>query len=116
RLARTLHRRGFKVIYYISPQLWAWRSHRVRNIRRDVDLLISILPFEKDWYAKRGVTHVEYAGHPLAGEVRITYSREEFCRRNDLDASRPIVALLPGSRHKELVRILPPMLGAAAAI
>jgi lipid-A-disaccharide synthase len=116
RLARSLHRRGIKIVYYISPQLWAWRSYRVRNIRRDVDLLISILPFEKDWYAKRGVTHIEYAGHPLTGQVKPGYDREEFCRRHDLDAARPIVALLPGSRHKEVIRILRPMLGAAAAI
>ncbi len=116
RLARALHRRGLKVIYYISPQLWAWRSYRARNIRRDVDLLVSILPFEKDWFARRGMTHVEYVGHPLAGEVRARYGREEFCGRNNLDRSRPIVALLPGSRHKELVRILPPMLAAASVI
>jgi lipid-A-disaccharide synthase len=116
RLARWLRRRGFRVIYYISPQLWAWRSYRVHNIERDVDLLLSILPFEKDWYAARGITHVEYVGHPLTGEVRVQSDRAEFCRRHNLDPSRPIVALLPGSRHKELVRILPPMLDAAAVI
>ena len=116
RLARWLHRRGVPVIYYISPQLWAWRSYRARNVRRDVDLLLSILPFEKDWYAARGMTHVEYVGHPLVGEVSPSYDRKEFCRRNDLDPSQPIVALLPGSRHKELLRILPPMLDAAAII
>lgn len=114
RLARWLHRRGFPVIYYISPQLWAWRSHRARNVSRDVDLLLSILPFEKEWYAARGVEHVEYVGHPLSGEVRARYGLEEFCRRNDLDPSRPLVALLPGSRHKEMARILPPMLDAAS--
>src|SRR6266498_40191 len=113
RLATWLHRRGVPVIYYISPQLWAWRSYRVRSVQRDVDLLLSILPFEKDWYAARGMTQVEYVGHPLSGEVYPRYDREEFCRRNSLDASRPIVTLLPGSRHKELVRILPPMLDAA---
>src|SRR6266446_3115603 len=107
RLARWLHRRGVPVIYYVSPQLWAWRSYRARNVRRDVDLLLSILPFEKDWYAARGMTHVEFVGHPLVGEVSPSYDREEFCLRHNLDASRPIVALLPGSRHKELVRILP---------
>ena len=116
RLARALHGRGLRVIYYISPQLWAWRSYRVRNIRRDVDLLLSILPFEPEWYGARGVTHVEFVGHPLTGEVRPMYGRAEFCRRNDLDPSRAIVALLPGSRHKELERILPPMLDAAAQI
>ena len=116
RMARSLHRRGLRIIYYISPQFWAWREYRVRSIGRDVDLLLSILPFEKDWFAARGVSQVEYVGHPLAGEVRARYDRAEFCRRNGLDSSRPIVALLPGSRHKEVVRILPPMLGAASAI
>ena len=116
RLAKALHRRGIRIIYYISPQVWAWRSYRARHIRRDVDLLLSILPFEAKWFARRGMTHVEYVGHPLSGEVRTRYGREEFCRLNDLDPSRPIIALLPGSRHKELVRILPPMLDAAELI
>ncbi len=116
RLARALHRRGLRVIYYISPQLWAWRSYRVRSIRRDVDLLLAILPFEPGWYEGRGVSHVRFVGHPLAGQVRPRYGREEFCRRHDLDASRPLVALLPGSRRKELERILPPMLDAAKLV
>ena len=114
RLARWLHRRGIPVIYYISPQLWAWRSYRVRNIQRDVDLLLSILPFEKDWYMARGVSHVEYVGHPLTGEVRAEVERNDFLRRNDLNPSKRLVALLPGSRHKEILRILPPMLEAVA--
>jgi lipid-A-disaccharide synthase len=116
KLARTLHRRGLKVIYYISPQLWAWRSYRARNIRRDVDLLLSILPFEKDWYADRGIDHVEFVGHPLAGEVHVAHDRTEFCRKAKLDPRLPIISLLPGSRRKEVERILPPMLEAAALI
>jgi lipid-A-disaccharide synthase len=116
RLAHWLHRRRFRVVYYISPQLWAWRSYRVHSVRRNVDLLLSILPFEKDWYAARGMTQVEYVGHPLAGEVRATCDREEFRRRHNLDPSKPIIALLPGSRHKELIRVLPPMLDAAGRI
>jgi lipid-A-disaccharide synthase len=116
RLARALHKRGQRVIYYISPQLWAWRSYRVRNIRRDVDLLLAILPFEPEWYTRRGIEHVEFVGHPLAGEVRPRYDRQEFCKRHKLDQTRPIISLLPGSRHKELERILPPMLDAAALI
>jgi lipid-A-disaccharide synthase len=112
RLASSLHRRGLKVIYYISPQLWAWRPRRVNQIKRDVDLLLSILPFEVDWYKQHDVDHVEFVGHPLSGEVKPRYGREEFCRRNHLDPSRPIVSFLPGSRHKELHRILPPMLDA----
>jgi len=116
KLARALHRRGLKVIYYISPQLWAWRSHRARNIQRDVDLLLSILPFEQDWYADRGIDHVEFVGHPLAGEVKARYGRAEFCRQTKLDPNLPIISLLPGSRRKEVERILPPMLEAAALI
>ncbi len=116
KLARTLHRRGLKVIYYISPQLWAWRSYRARSIQRDVDLLLSILPFEKEWYAERGVDHVEFVGHPLAGEVKAGCDRAEFCRQTKLDPALPVISLLPGSRRKEVERILPPMLEAAALI
>jgi lipid-A-disaccharide synthase len=116
KLARALHRRGLKVIYYISPQLWAWRSYRARTIQRDIDLLISILPFEQDWYADRGIDQVEYVGHPLAGEVRARFDRAEFCRQTKLDPKLPIVSLLPGSRRKEVERILPSMLEAAALI
>jgi lipid-A-disaccharide synthase len=116
RLARALHRRGLRVIYYISPQLWAWRSYRVRSLRRDVDLLLAILPFEPEWYKKRGFKQVKFVGHPLAGEVRAQSTREEFCARHQLDAKRPLVAWLPGSRHKELERILPPMLDAISLL
>lgn len=116
RLARALHRRGLRLIYYISPQVWAWRSYRVRNLRRDVDLLLSILPFEKDWFAARGMNEVEFVGHPLAREVHARYDRAEFCRRTKLDPKLPIITLLPGSRRLEVERILPPMLEAAALI
>lgn len=116
RLATSLRRQGRKIIYYISPQLWAWRPRRVNNVKRDIDLLLSILPFEAEWYKERGVDHVEYVGHPLSGEVKANLSREEFCQQHKLDSSRPIISLLPGSRHKELVRILPPMLDAVEVI
>ena len=116
RLAKWLHRHSIRVIYYVSPQLWAWRSYRARNMRHDVDLLLSILPFEKDWYAARGITHVEYVGHPLAGELHADLEREEFCRLYDLDSAQPIISFLPGSRRQELARILPAMLNAAQII
>jgi lipid-A-disaccharide synthase len=116
KLARALHRRGLKVIYYISPQLWAWRSYRTHSIRRDVDLLLSILPFEPAWYADHGIADVEFVGHPLAGEVQSRCDRAEFCRQTKLDPRLPIISLLPGSRRKEVERILPPMLEAAALI
>jgi lipid-A-disaccharide synthase len=116
RLAKALHRSGLRIIYYISPQVWAWRSYRVRQLRRDVDLLLSILPFEKEWFAERDMHEVEFVGHPLAGEVHARFDRAEFCRRNKLDLKLPIISLLPGSRRKEIERILPPMLEAAALI
>ncbi len=116
KLAKALKKRGLKVIYYISPQLWAWRKYRIRTIHDCVDLLITILPFEKDWYAKRGVYNVEYVGSPLAKEVHADLSKDEFCGRHGLQADLPIISLLPGSRHKEIVRILPIMLEAAASM
>lgn len=114
KIARSLKKRGFKIVYYISPQLWAWRKYRIRTIKKYVDLLISILPFEKQWYAARGVDHVEYVGSPLAREVHADLSKEDFCRKHGLDPDRPIVSLLPGSRHKEIVNILPELLRTAA--
>jgi len=116
RLARALHRRGLKVIYYVSPQLWAWRAHRIRNMRRDVDLLLAILPFESAWYNARGLSHVRFVGHPLVGTVGTQTTRAEFCQRHNLTPEHPIIALLPGSRRKELTRNLPLMLDAAQLI
>jgi lipid-A-disaccharide synthase len=116
RLARAFHARGLRVIYFVSPQLWAWRGYRVRNIRRDVDLLLALLPFEPAWYRARGVSHVEFVGHPLATQVTRLNNRAEFCRRNNLDPARPVIALLPGSRRKELERILPTMLEATQLV
>lgn len=114
KLAKSLKKLGFTVIYYISPQLWAWRKYRIRTIRDHVDLLLTILPFEKDWYAKRGVHHVEYVGSPLAREVHANSSKQQFCSKYGLNPDKPIVSLLPGSRHKEIVRILPVMLETAS--
>jgi lipid-A-disaccharide synthase len=88
----------------------------VRAIRRDVDLLLALLPFEPAWYEARGFSRVEFVGHPLASEVRRLDNRAEFCRRHKLDPARPVLALLPGSRRKELARILPLMLEAARAV
>jgi lipid-A-disaccharide synthase len=112
RLARRLRRHRFKIIYYISPQVWAWRRYRVRALRRDVDRMLVILPFEEDFYRAEGVA-VEYVGHPLAEAVEVTASRDEFARRHGLDPSRPIIALMPGSRQKEIHYHLPVMLDAA---
>ncbi len=110
KLAKALKKRGFKVVYYISPQLWAWRKYRVRTIKKHVDLLLSILPFEKDWYAKQGIEHIEYVGSPLAREVHASMSREEFRSQHSFSNDTKLVALLPGSRRKEVTKILPAML------
>ncbi len=111
RLAKKLKRDGHRVFYYISPQVWAWRSYRVRQIKRDVEQMLVILPFEKEFYEQHGV-QVEYVGHPLLDSVHVTATRAEFCRQHKLDPARPIVALLPGSRRKEISYIWPPMLKA----
>lgn len=113
KLAKSLKKQGLKVIYYISPQLWAWRKYRVKTIEKYVDLLLTILPFEKDWYQKQGISHVEYVGNPTVREVNSKLSKGEFCEKHKLDESKPIIALLPGSRHKEIVRILPELIKAA---
>ena len=113
KLAKSLKKEGLKIIYYISPQLWAWRKYRVKTIAKYVDLLLAILPFEKEWYAGQGVSHVEYVGNPLAKEVYSKLSKAEFCSKFNLDENSPIIALLPGSRHKEISRILPVMLETA---
>ena len=112
KLAKSLKRSGFKIIYYISPQLWGWRKYRRRTIEKHVDLLLTILPFEKAWYADHGIENVEYVGSPLVNEVKPTWSREEFRTKHSINLDSKLVAILPGSRHKEITRILPPMLEA----
>ena len=114
KFARALKRKlNTKIIYYISPQIWAWRKYRVRTIRKYVDLLLTILPFEKDWYAKQGVENVEYVGNPLVGKVAFQNEKDAFCAKYGLDAEQPIIALLPGSRRTEIRHILPEMLKTA---
>jgi lipid-A-disaccharide synthase len=114
KLAKSLKKKNIKTVYYISPQIWAWRSYRLNGIKRDVDLLLTILPFEKDWYEKRGFSKVEYVGSPLAREIKAHQTKEEFCKKHKLDPLKRIVSLLPGSRHKEITRIFPPLLETAA--
>ena len=108
RLARACHERGFKVAYYISPQLWAWRKGRIHEIRRNVDEMIVIFPFEETLYREHGVS-VTYVGHPLLEQL-------ENVRKSDRELpgpSEPLrVALLPGSRRHEIETLLPPMLDA----
>ncbi|HEX8998489.1 MAG TPA: lipid-A-disaccharide synthase [Blastocatellia bacterium] len=115
RLARKLRKDGHRVVYYISPQIWAWRSYRIRGIKRDVEKMLVILPFEPEYYRQHGV-EVEYVGHPLLDSVRVTRNRDEFCAHHHLDPSKPLIAFLPGSRHSELRHILQPLLETAQAL
>ena len=115
RLAKQLHRRGIPVVYYVSPQLWAWRKSRLKLVQRDVSEMLVIFPFEREFYARNGV-QVEYVGHPLSELELPRIGREEFAARWGLDAAKPWIALLPGSRRKELRMNLPAMLGAAARL
>jgi len=101
KVARELHRRGIPVIYYVAPQLWAWRSGRVRLVQRYFKKALVIFPFEEQWYRERGVD-AEFVGHPLADVQKPTLSRIEFAGRYDLHPSREWIALLPGSRRKEV--------------
>jgi len=102
RMARYAHDRGIRVVYYISPQVWAWKENRVRQIRQSVDLMLCILPFEKEWYAQRGV-QVHYVGHPLADQCRPLESVQVGATRQALGIPSGLcVALLPGSRLQEI--------------
>ncbi|MGH9718128.1 MAG: lipid-A-disaccharide synthase [Candidatus Acidiferrales bacterium] len=102
-VARRLKKRGIPVGYFIGPQIWAWRPGRVRVVKRRVKRMVVIFPFEEQIYRDAGVP-VNFVGHPLAEVVHATMTREEFAARNGLDAGRPIVALLPGSRRKEIAQ------------
>ena len=115
RLAKRLKHLGIRTVYYIGPQVWAWRSGRTRIIRRYVDKMLVILPFEEDYYSRRGV-EAEFVGHPLMEDFRPNYNRELFLSGLNLDPTRKTVAVLAGSRRKEVDYILPTLLQAAQCI
>ena len=112
RLAREIKKRGIKVIYYISPQVWAWREKRVLKIKQLVDRMIVLFPFEADIYNKYGMK-VDYAGHPLVDEIIVNKDQTEVLKSLGLSASKTTIGLMPGSRAKEVERHLPCMLEAA---
>jgi lipid-A-disaccharide synthase len=112
RLAEEFHRLGIPVIFFVSPQLWAWKKGRIKRVRRFVDRMLVIFPFEEPFYRERGVD-ATYVGHPLADLAPPSISRTEFAERNGLDPSKCWIALLPGSRAKEIRLNLPEMLAAA---
>jgi lipid-A-disaccharide synthase len=109
RIAKWAKQQGIPVIYYISPQIWAWHQSRVHDIKRDVDLMLVILPFEQDFYKKYGVETV-YVGHPLLDALQS--STDDPAQQNHFSAKT--IALLPGSRVQEVNRILPKMLAITA--
>jgi lipid-A-disaccharide synthase len=112
RLARELHQRGVPVIYYVSPQLWAWKQGRVELVRKYVRKMLVIFPFEETFYREHGM-EAQFVGHPLADLPAPAITRGRFAVEHSLDASREWIALLPGSRRAEVSRILPTLLEAA---
>jgi lipid-A-disaccharide synthase len=112
RLAKEFHRLGIPVIYFVSPQLWAWKKHRIRLVRKYVKRMAVIFPFEEGFYRERGV-EAEFVGHPLADLPQPAVAREEFAGQNKLDRGKTWIGLLPGSRAKEIGGHLPEMLKAA---
>ena len=112
RLAAELRRLHIPVVYFVSPQLWAWKKWRVRRVRRNVTRMLVIFPFEEAFYRAHGVA-AEFVGHPLADLDPPTVTREAFASQNGLDTSKFWVGLLPGSRTRELLANLPPMLETA---
>jgi lipid-A-disaccharide synthase len=112
KLAKELHRLGIPVIFFVSPQLWAWKKNRIRLVQKYVDRMLVIFPFEEPFYRERGVK-AEFVGHPLAELPPPAIGRYQFAEANGLDPTRTWVGLLPGSRSREIRANLPEMLEAA---
>ena len=110
RLAKVARRAGIPVLYYVSPQVWAWRRYRVKTLAKRVDHLAVVFPFEADLY--RGLTEVSFVGHPALETVRASSAPDDVRRRHGLATDRPLMTLLPGSRGSEVRALLPPMVEA----
>ncbi len=106
RIAKWARQQGLKIIYYISPQVWAWKENRVKSMKQCIDKMLVILPFEKDYYKNKWNWEVEYVGHPLI-EVIQNHKAQDF---HEQLSDKPIIALLPGSRKQEILKKLPVML------
>ncbi len=111
RIAEFAKKQGIPVHYYISPQIWAWKENRIHKIKRDVDHMYVILPFEKDFYEKKHGYHVDFVGHPLLDAIyqRPKQNIQDFLQEHDLN-DKPVIALLPGSRKQEIKKMLSVML------
>lgn len=112
KLARAAKENGIKVLFYISPQVWAWRPHRVHKIGKLIDMMAVLFPFEEKFYKKANVP-VRFVGNPLVDEAKPSKSREETLQQYHLDSSKKVIGLFPGSRRNEIRRILPTQLKAA---
>jgi lipid-A-disaccharide synthase len=115
RLAAAARKLGLRVVYFITPQVWAWRRGRLDDIRRTVDLALCILPFEQSLFREAGV-RADFVGHPLTDLVRPSASRRALRAEFGLDPSRPVVAVLPGSRRSELRALMSSLVGAARVL
>lgn len=120
RIAEWAHKKGYKVVYYISPQVWAWKENRVKKMKECIDLLLCILPFEKDYYKTKWNWEVEYVGHPLVevverkkGLIVDSLQLTGENKNTSTSLSTNIIALLPGSRKQEIAKKLPIMLSVA---
>lgn len=121
-IAKFVHAKTtIPVYYYISPKIWAWKEWRIKSIKRDVDEMFSILPFEEPFYEQKHHFPIHYVGNPTSEEVRTFLAgyhetKDAFCQRNNLDSSKPIIALLAGSRKQEIKDNLPAMMEVARSI
>jgi len=115
RIAKWAKKLGMKTHYYISPQIWAWKENRIKDIKRDIDKMYVILPFEKEFYEKKHQYQVEFVGHPLIDAInnRISIDESIFRKENSL-SDKPIIAILPGSRKQEITKMLSVMLSVVA--
>jgi lipid-A-disaccharide synthase len=115
RVARQMKRRGIPVVYYVCPQFWAWRQWRVRLLREYVDKTFVIFPFEEKFYRDRGVD-ARFIGHPLASLQKPQITREEYAARYGIDAAKPWITIMPGSRVTEVEKNLPEILKAVSGL
>jgi lipid-A-disaccharide synthase len=109
RIARFTKKLGIPVLYFITPQIWAWKKKRIQTIKRYVDRVVCILPFEKRLYDSYGIDAV-YVGHPFVNTVKPSLSREEFLKQIQADGKQPIITIMPGSRENEIVKHIPVLL------
>ncbi len=115
RFARTVKKHGIKVVYYISPQVWAWKKGRVLKMRGLIDKMLVVFPFEVPIYEKENIP-VQFVGHPLVEEMQEMMSKENFCRRYDLDSAKKFIAVIPGSRKQEIENLFSVMVRSAVEL